>query len=248
MENARVITINGGSRHPGADHEAYERFLKWEQEVYGPVAMRVPQRREVDIYQVVRESPLFPSNLPIFHYENYTGWEEARKNPEAISVSNDNANWIKREIYDYSWSAVYKLIKSFRSEGSNTEEKPDTRIENAPILHLEAYRLSVEDLEKYDKWFIDYCAHVFIPLFMKQAGLKGYDYFRYVGVSVNYENLQQEYPACLSAIYFENIKDFENFEKSNDLEACKKTLRDIFPRGPSYQWYVQYQLVKSWRK
>jgi len=248
MGNARVISLNGGSRHPGADHEVYERFLKWEQEVYGPVSMRVPQRRQVDIYQIVRESPLFPSNLPIFHYENYAGWKEARKNPEAISVSNDNANWIKREIYDYSWSAVYQLVKSYRSEGSNPEEQPDTRIENAPFLHLEACRFTAEDSEKYNKWFVDYCSNIFIPLFMKQHGLQGYDYFKYIGVSVMHNIFETEYPTYFSAIYFENMKDFENFEKSNELEVCKKTLRDIFPRGLKYEWYVQYQLVRSYKK
>jgi len=249
MENAPVITLNGLGCYPGASPEVWERFRKWQQEVYGPVIMRVPQRRQVDFYQIVRESPLFPFLLGILHYENYAGWEDARKNPEAISISNEFVNWMKRRIIDFTWSAVYQLVKSYRSESSSSEEQPDTRIKNASFLHLEAYRLTMEDSEKYNKWFIDYCSNVFIPLFMKQAGLKGYDYFKYVGISVNYDNLlAEEYPIYLSAIYFENIKDFENFEKSNELAVCNRTLWDIFPRGLKYEWYVQYQLVQSWRK
>jgi hypothetical protein len=113
------------------------------------VVMRVPQRREVDFYQIVRESPLFPSILPILHYENYAGWEEARKNPEAQSISNEMSIWMKRRIIDFTWSAVYQLVKSYRSDSSNSEDQLDTRIENAPFLHLEAYRLTMEDSEKY---------------------------------------------------------------------------------------------------
>jgi hypothetical protein len=249
MENAPVITLSGQSRYPGAEPEVYERFSKWRQEVYLPVNMRVQQRKGLDYYQIVRESPLFPSIVAILHYENHSGWVDARKNPEAQSISNEFGIWMKRGILDFIWSAVYQLVKSYRSDSSNPEGKLDTRIENAPILHLEAYRLTAEDSGKYDKWFIDYCSKIFVPLFMKQAGLKGYDYFKYAGVSVNFDNLlEKEYPTYLSAIYFENIKDFENFEKSNELAVCKKTLRDIFPRGLKYEWYVQYQLIQSWRK
>jgi hypothetical protein len=182
------------------------------------------------------------------HYENYAGWEDARKNPEANSISNEFSSWMKRKILDFTWSAIYQMVKSYRSDSSNSEEQPDTRIENASFLHLEAYRFRMEDAEKYNKWFIDVCSPVFIPLFLKQVGLKGYDYYKHIGIAVNYENLEQEYPTYLTAIYFENIKDFEIFEKSNELAVCRKTLRDIFPRGPKYEWYAQYQLLQSWKK
>jgi len=82
---------------------------------------------------------------------------------------------------------------------------------------------------------------------MKQAGLKGYDYYKYVGVSVFHNIFEKEYPTYFLAIYFENVKDFENFEKSNELAVCRKTLLDVFPMGFKYEWYVQYQLVKSLR-
>ena len=202
MENAPVITLNTGSCYPGADSEAYERFLKWWQEVYGQVSMRVPQRRQVDMYKIVRESLLFPSFMFIFHYENYTSWVDGRKNPEAQSISNEIRSWMNRRILDYMWSAIYQLVHSYRSDSPSSKEQPDTRIENAPFLHLEAYRFTMEDSEKYNKWFIDYCSNVFIPLFLKQEGLKGYDYYKYVGVSVFHNVFEKEYPIYFSAIYF----------------------------------------------
>jgi hypothetical protein len=249
MENAPVISLNGQSRYPAADPEVWERFLKWQQEVYSPVQLNVPQRRQVDAYQIVRESPVYPSIVRIFHYENFVGWEEGRKNPEAQSISKENANWIKRGIVDVAWSAVYQLVKSYRSQSPDPEFKLDTRIENATFIHLEAYRFKEEESEKYRKLFSDYCSNVFIPMFMNQAGFKGYDYFKFVNISVNYDKLlEKEYPVHLSAIHFENINAFENFEKSHELSVSKKTLRDIFPRGLEYKWYVQYQLLQSWKR
>jgi hypothetical protein len=249
MDNAPVITVSGKSSYPGADPVVYERFSKWRQEVYLPVNMRVPQRRGLDYYQIVRESPLFPSIIAILHYENHSGWVDARKNTEAQSISNEFGIWMKRGILDFMWSSVYQLVKGSRSEVPYNEEKPDTRVDNAPILHLEAYRLTAEDAEKYHQWFTDYSSKVFIPLFMQKKGLKEYDFYKYIGISVNFDNLLlKEYPTYLSVIYFENIRDFENFEKSHELAVCKRTLRDIFPRGLEYQWYVQYELVQSWRK
>jgi len=205
MENRPVITMNAGSRYPGADPEVYERFLKWWIEVYGQVSMRVPQRRQVDMYQILQESALFPSFLSIFHYEKYTDWVDGRKNPEATSISGEISSWMKRRILDYMWLAIYQLVKSYRSDSSNPEERLDTRIENASFLHLEAYSLKVDDSEKYNKWFVDYCSNVFIPLFMKQEGLKGYDYYKYVGISVFHNIYEKEYPTYFSATYFESM-------------------------------------------
>lgn len=249
MENRPVITLNGGSRYPGAEMELWERYHKWLYEVYMDLNLQLPHRRQIDSYHATRESPQYPWSLSVLYYDNYAGWEETRKSPLPIAQAKDNESWMKRQVMDFIWCAIYQLIKSYRSEGSISETQLDTRIENAPFLHIEAYRLKAEDAEKYNKWFIDYCSKVFIPLFMKQAGLKGYDYYQYRGISVNYPNLmEREYPMYLSAIHFENIEAFERFEKSNELAVCKRTMREIFPSGLVYQWYVQYQLVKSWRK
>ncbi len=139
MENAPVISLSGQSPYPGADPVIWERFSKWTQEVYLPVNMRLPQRRGLDYYHIVRESPVYPLGIAILHYENRAGWVEARKNPEAQSISNEFGIWMKRGVLDFMWSAVYELIKSYRSGSPNTEQKLDTLINNAPIMHFEAY-------------------------------------------------------------------------------------------------------------
>ena len=249
MENAPIMTLNGISCYPGTPSKVWEKFFKWALEVYMPLEMRVPQRRQIDLYQIVHDTPLFPSLLVLFHYEKHADWENARKSREAKFITSEFDKWTKEGITDYTWSAVYELVKGYRSDRSVSEEHTDTRIKNAPFLHVEAYKFTAEDSEKYNKWFTDYSSDVFLPLLMNQAGLKGYDYFKYVGLSINYEKLiEKDYPTYVSVNYFEDIKDFENFENSKELAACKKTLRSIFPNGLRYQWYVQYHLVKSWSK
>ena len=146
------------------------------------------------------------------------------------------------------WSAVYQLVSGFRKTPAFPSKKLDTRIEDATIVHLEAYRLSSEDAEKYNKWFSDYAFNIFIPLFMKLPGIKGYDYFKNTGIRLARNLRESDYSPYLSVVYFDDIQSYENYEKSPELATLRKNLRNIFPNGLNYKWYVQYQLEKRWRK
>jgi hypothetical protein len=116
-------------------------------------------------------------------------------------------------------------------------------------MHLEAYRLSREDQEKFNKWFTEYGLNIFIPLFVKQPGVKGYDYYKLTEFQVRAMNAREtEYPAFLSVVYFENIQAFEKYEQSPELTTFNKTMRNVFPLGLNHSWYVQYQLIHSLRK
>jgi hypothetical protein len=44
------------------------------------------------------------------------------------------------------------------------------------------------------------------------------------------------------------MDSFENYRKSPELVAFQKAIRNVFPNGLSLKWYVQYQLMQSWRK
>jgi len=75
-------------------------------------------------------------------------------------------------------------------------------------MHLEAYRLSPENQDKYNNWFYEYGFNIFLPLFMKRPGLKGYDYFKFSRSAYRTDIRETEYPAFVSMIYFENIQAF----------------------------------------
>lgn len=249
MENAPVINLAGGSPAPGADVETWNRYVKWTAEVYFPLlSMKVSGTTGVDRYRIVKESIEYPLIVSLIHFENPKFWEDSSKSPERIAYAGELTAWMKRRIIEMIWSAPYELVKSFRSEVSGKVGSEDTRIDNAPIMHLEAYHLRPEDEEKYRQWLIDFGFNAFIPLLVRLSGLKGYDFYKNAGLNRIYEEREWDYPLHVSILYFENIEAFENYTKSPELVAFQKVLRNVFPLGLNFKWYVQYQLIQSWRK
>jgi hypothetical protein len=247
MENAPVITLNGFDAYPGVDPDIWERYTKWGTEVYAPLMMKYSARKGIYIYRIVKENPLYPFQLGLHHHENLTTQQNTYKTPEQNAIMKDSLSWHERKVTDHPWSAIYQLVKSFKNNEALSDEKPDTIVQNAPLMHIEAYKLTSEEQEKYNQWFVEYGMNIFIPLFMKQSGVKGYDYYKFTGLQVSGAR-EHDYPDYLALIYFENMQAFEKYERSPELTTFHKTMRNVFPRGVNYRWYVQYQLVKSFRK
>ena len=57
-----------------------------------------------------------------------------------------------------------------------------------------------------------------------------------------------EYPLHLSMLQFDNIDAYDNYTKSIELAGFRDHMKVPFPGGLDFKWYVQYQLIKSWRK
>jgi len=248
MENRPVMSFSGMSPAPGADSEIYGRFVNWMTEVYAPLHMTVPGRTGMDMYKIVTANPEYPSLLGLLHYKNIQAREASITNPERIAVANELNAWIKRRVMVYVWVAPYELVKSFRSEQANKQSKEDTMIENAPILHIEGYRFRQGDQEKYANWLNDYAFNSFVPLIIGLPRIKGYDCYKNIGSKTLVESSEWDYPDSVSALYFEDIAAFENYTKSRELLAFQKATLNVFPNGLNLKWYVQYQLIKSWRK
>jgi hypothetical protein len=182
------------------------------------------------------------------HYESLASQQQTYTNQDQLAIQADSHSWNTRNVMEGIWSAVFQLVKGFRNEPMTTLAKPDTRIQNAPILHLEGYRVSPNDQEKYNKWFGEYGMNIFVPLYLKQSGVKGYDYYRFIGMRQGSNAREIDYPAYLSVIYFENLEAFTKYEKSPELVTFQRTLRNTFPRGFNYWWYIEYRLIWSQRK
>ena len=248
MQNATVFNLVFRSPAPGADPELWERWIKWAREVYTPLFMKLPMSAGNDNYQIIRESPEYPSYGFFAHFPDNEAAEEYTKTQHAVDMRNEGLSWIKRGVVvDHFWASRYELIKSFRSSFSARNQETTT-IDDAPVMHMEAYSLTPEEEEQYGKWINDYGINVFFPLFIKLPGLKGYDCFKCLNRQGVNPSRERNYPLYLSVVYFEDIKAFENFEKSDEVVACQKALINIFPLRPVYKWYVQYKLVQSFRK
>jgi hypothetical protein len=249
MDNAPVINFAGTSPAPGADPEMWDRYQKWLTEVYTPMFwMKILGITGTDSYHIIKENPMYPLSLTIRHFQSLKDWEASLKSPERIATSADMEAWFKRRIREQIWTTCYQLVKSFRNGSVSNITKEDTKNENVPILHLEAFHLRKEDEDKYSQWLNDYGLNSFIPLFIGLTGLKGYDCYRYTGLQGMFGGREWDYPMFLSILYFEKMESYENYEKSRELIAYQKAIRNIFPLGLNLKWHVQYQLVKSWRK
>ena len=245
MANSTLINLTFEQGVPGADEAAVKRYYNWADEVYNPMLQQVNGVMGADRYRIIRETPEYPPEGSIRHHENFDTWGAYEQTQQGSAIRGEMESWVKRRVMEFVWSAAYELINSFSLESLGNK---DTRIENAPIMHLEAYRLSPGEQEKYVTWFNEYGAWIFIPLFLRLPGLKRYDWFKDTGRRRRTFTRESEYPPYLFILYFNDIKSFESFTKSPELTAFNQALRTVFPYGLNYKWYVQYQLTKSWRK
>jgi hypothetical protein len=248
MENRAVISFLGDSPAPGADSDAFERYRQWGTEARTPLIMTIPEVIGLDLYQIVSENMEYPQSISISHYKSLSEWKNSAASSQRAALGDDFKLWIDRGVIDYVWSATYVLIKGYRNKSWFSSNNQDTRIENAPIVYLQAYRMTVDEQEKYFKWFTEYGCTIFMPLFIKMPGLVGYDCYEYSGLRLRDYIVETEYPRYLSIIYFENMNAYDNFVGSPEFTGFRKSMRTIFPRGLNIKWHVQYHLVKSLRK
>lgn len=200
----------------------------------------------IDAYQIVSENPEYPSRVTIFHRENVTALENSLKSPQRKALSADTETWVNRRVIHNIWGTSFELVCGFR--GSELAAKPTTLIENAPIMHLEGYRLVQEDQGKYARWLEDYGFNSFIPLIMRLHGLIGYDCYRNTGIRGLASRREWEYPDYLSIIYFNDFESFDKYKRSPEVLSFQKAISTVFPNGLNIEWYVLYQLLQSWRK
>jgi hypothetical protein len=203
MENAPVINLTGLGPAPGTNTETWNRYEQWNTEVYQPMLLtKVAGWTGTDRYRIVKENPTHPFQITIMHYENLKLWEESLKSQERIAIAEELASWTKRRVMEITWSRACELLHSFRSESEATPNKTDTKIDGAPFMHLEAYFLKSESQEKYKEWLNNFGFNVFIQLFLRLPGLKGYDCYQNADVKGPYSDREYDFPHFLSILYF----------------------------------------------
>lgn len=247
MEGAPVIGMVFINIAPGVSDDVRDRYMNWRYEIYAPLTLRVPGTIRFEQYHRARESLEYPQIGTISHYENYEAWQQALKSQEENAVKNEAAAWEKRGVREGIWATSYTLEKGFRSETALPVNNRGTTIDNAPFLHLEAYRLSAGEGEKYVKWLSDF-GYGFIPLFTGLPGFKGYDFFKNTGNSGWYEARETDYPLYLSIMYFDNAETYRDYLKSREFVIYQKALRQVFPRGLNYRWDAEYYSTRTLKK
>jgi len=136
---------------------------------------KLPEIKAIERYSIINRNPEYPSNGSIAYYDRLEDWEKRLAAPDEVSirVRQDLAAWQKRKVMEFIWSATYRLLAKYRTDKVTTENKMDTRIENATVMHMEAYRLSEEDHKKYNKWLEEFAFNIFGPCSYRFRVLKG---------------------------------------------------------------------------
>ena len=248
MENAPVITISANRVQP----EYSERFYQWVYEAYYPLRMKTTWLKGIEAYRIVKESPEYNLSMSIYQFESLNDLENAYNSPDWIATSKDRDTSYQRTARgERFWQAAYQLMKSFANEQTASPTNKGKGTDDSQIIHLEGYRLAPDEEERFDTWFTKWGYEVYIPLLMKLPGLKQYVRYKYAHVNIPDTDKTKryvEYPPYLSILTFENIKAFENYEKSLELAAYRSCIAAYFPKGLDFRWYVQYQLMRNWRK
>ena len=251
MQSRPTIRIGAVRVQP----EYEERYYKWFLEVYTPLLIKVPGVQGWDFYQILKENPQYPRRIFIPSYASRTEQVSIRGNPILIDVTRDiNTTWSSRS--ESIWYPCYELIKNFRNKDGSSGGTASLKVENAPIMHMEGYSLLSEDKEKFETWFSKWGYELYIPWLMKSPGLIEYAHYRLIDVDLTtapgrpYFSPKRpvEYPPYLSILHFENIEAYEHYEKSIELAGFRDHVKTPFPGGLDFKWYVQYQLIKSFRK
>jgi len=248
MENRPVIRLWARRIQP----EYEKRFLNWHFEAYAPLMVTIPGIEKSDFYNVVKENPEYNKTLQITHYVNRRAQVEIRSDQRFIDIQKDWATtWGNR--VETVWFVAYEQIASFKKDPTSPGGNSVSEAEKSPVIHMEGYDFSNPEQERYETWFDKWGREVFIPLLMESTGLREYTSYRFIDVERTGLNefsrpKTVEYPPYLSILTFDNINAFENYESSLELAAFKSALQAPFPLGLNYQWYVQYRLIRSWRK
>jgi hypothetical protein len=236
MENAAHIILVG--RNIPSDIE--DRYFKWYDEVYNPMYMKMPGNEGIDNYKVAKQTLDYPGNFSIHHYKNRNYLEELSKNPDRHALQQDhNATFYRIE---WVWHEIYLLIGSFRNDSKSRET---TIVENAPIIHLDGYRVPTAEHGKYDQWFMRWASRIYIPLIMNSPGLTAYNCFKLSDFSVRFPGhtyIETEIPPYVSISYFDNMQSFEKYEASPAYAALKRSMELELPGGLNRIWSVEYQL------
>jgi hypothetical protein len=112
-------------------------------------------------------------------------------------------------------------------------------MENRPVISIVSrYFLPGQEgkhNEYYEKWFFE----AYVPFLSESAGLRAAERYRIVK-----EN--PDYPKYMQIWYFNNLKEHQMFEKSEEFQAILSAMDANFP-GTDFRWWVQYWVADSWQ-
>ena len=241
MENGPVLHIGAIRVPPGEE----ERYRRWIDEVHYPLFIKQASITEIDVYRIVSLKVGYPERISLRHHRDIAAWEEWNKSPLMADIYKDReAMWHVENL----WQGLFQLTKGFLGGLPVSEDNLTTIVGNAVTISLLGFKISNERLDEFESWLNEWAFRAYIPILAKLPGIKAANFYNFTGRTSQKEIVDPDYPQSLAIFYFEDLKSYDNFEKSPELAVFRKAIKSDFPSGVNIRWNVQYQLVKSFRK
>jgi len=249
MDNTHILGLSAFDFQNAEDRGKY---IKWRGGAYAPMLISKTPYTGIEHYQVVEEKPDYPFTFTLTYFKNLEDRLDAVCTPEYVAYQKDlAASWGGK--YKNTWRTLFQLVKRMNNETLTYDKNRNYSPESAPVILLYGAVLSPDDWEKYHNWFNDWGYTIYIPVLLKVPGVIEFSRLwlsNTPGKSTPRPGVTEnpEYPQDLSIIYFENLKAYQNFEKSREFAAFRKTLAAEFPNGLNYKWNVVYRLTGRYTK
>jgi hypothetical protein len=212
MGNAPITFFRGHNVPP----DLREQFKNWRFEAYIPILLKIPGLERVEYYQIIKENPLYPYFLGIFHYSELPDRLKRSDSPDWHAVMEDQAKTFSR--VEPFWSKHYLFLRNF--DNVSNPAFPEPKTDDAPIIKIEAFKLSPDQTERYNEWFVKWAYRVYIPVLLMLPGFKEYihyqksEYDAAVLHKITGLPIVTEYPRYVSVLHFANQESCENYENS----------------------------------
>jgi len=259
MEGANVITF---SLMIFETAEFLGDYFKWAKASFAPMLMSTGYFLGVERGVPIEDKLISRRRLSIGYYKDLESYLAHMATPEQDAYYKDiNTTWGGKFERSSSTYLVVRRLKGVQSIPINKGDivDKDTYLKefaegSEPIVLLRGLGLNSDDWEKYDAWVKEWGYKIYIPLLLKIPGVIEYcrcwlsNVWREGPVVKPGITINTEYPQDLSIIYFENLKAYQNFQKSKELEVYDKNLAAAFPGGLNYKWNNAFQLMVRFSK
>jgi hypothetical protein len=247
MEDAQFVGFAGLKFHK---HEDHVRFGGWMEEAYMPLSIRTGWLSGLERFHVTKEDPQYPDYVAFYSFDNIQAVKNLWDEKDFVAIQRDVETTFTGKCEWFS-HALYRRLRSIKKEPvAGSSSRAGAKPEEVAVISVEAYSLPFLGKIRYEAWFEEYGYDIYLPLLMKIPGVIEYNH--YLLVDVGFLNFEMgpipEQPPYLLVVLFKNIEAYENYAKSKELAAFRAALKSEFSGNLELKWYVQYQLVKSWRK
>jgi hypothetical protein len=245
MENAPILYLSG-SKYPD-NPEAAQRIRNWRNSAYLPLSHQDPWWTNNYFYEIVKKNPGYPDTLSAWYYPNMTAREKSSNDPARVAYRDDQSSLFSKYGATFVWTTFYELKMGFRSGAYFApKSKENFTADRAPIIHLDSFDIEVGKENRLEAWFNAKGFDVFIPMIMGITGIKGYDFYRWLGYQpITERATTKDYPLFLTAQYFDSIEACEMYEQSPELASFKKAIENTFPAALRQSWNVSYRITSA---